>query len=74
MYKKYIKIEKTDSKYRYEYDELDIGTLFFTGKEDELYIKTEDGALSFKDYKNVIFKANRVVYPCEVTEIKETCY
>lgn len=72
MYKKYIKIEEIDSKYRYEYDELDIGTLFRTSNDDELYIRTEDGALSLKTYKTVHFaKGSYVVHPCEVTEMKE---
>ncbi len=44
MYKKYIKIEELDSKYRYEYEELDIGDLFLS--DNELYIRTEEGALS----------------------------
>lgn len=71
MYKKYIKIEKSDSKYRYEYDELDIGDLFLSGNDNELYIRTEDGALSLKSYRTTQFKSNSVVYPCEVTEMKE---
>lgn len=73
MYEKYIKIEELDSKYRYEYEELDIGDLFLS--DNELYIRTEEGALSLKNYKTVQFaKGSYVVKPCEVTEMNEADY
>lgn len=58
-----MKIEIIKKEGRFEYDELDYGTVFICG--DEYFLRVESGAISLTDFKNVGFKANCVVVPCK---------
>jgi len=70
-----VEIKPENSCYRWEYDELECGTIFQCGKD--YYIRSREGSIRLTDFEDTgkgvctHFKGNRVVKPCTIEIIEE---